>query len=153
MFLLMFFNSKIAMHISFKIILSVLGTASTYKVLKACWDRYYTTDSTAKVSGNEINEVLFTHNYKTCCTDTRKTDASCTNMYCMSKKVDRIVNILDAAEHSVSLSMNTFSLKQLSAAIINAHKRGVNVRAIADSGMCYNTYSSMRELYAAGTKV
>lgn len=143
------------MHISFKIISSVLGTAVTYKVLKACWERFYTTNTTttetATANANEINEILFTHNYKTCCTATKKRDANCTNMYCMSKKIDRIVNILNAAEHSVSLSMNTFSLKQLSEAVINAHNRGVNVRAIAETGMCYNVHCSMRDLSAAGT--
>lgn len=140
------------MHYSFKIILGVLGSAVTYKVLKACWDRYYnTTDSTPTPSANDINEVFFTHNYKTCCTATNKRDnAICTNMYCMSKKIGRIVDIINAAEHSVSLSMNTFSMKQLSAAIVRAHIRGVNVRAIATYATCYNIYSSMRELSAAG---
>lgn len=136
------------MHISFKIGLSAVGTAVIYKVLKTCWDRYYTTPTETE---SDINEVMFTHNYKTCCTATNTRDAKCTNIYCMSKKIDRIVGIIDAAEHSVSLCMNTFSLKQLSIAIINAHNRGVNVRAIAESSMCYNVYSSMRDLSGAGT--
>lgn len=81
-------------------------------------------------SMNEINEVFFLNNTSLCCMGG---DANCVNLYCKAKAVGRIIEIINAAQQSISFCMYMFSVEELSNAIIKAHNRGVYVRAIADS--------------------
>lgn len=119
---------------------ALIGSALAFKVLKACWDFFNT--------ANDINEVIFSNSRSACCTDKR--NSNCTSTYCMAKHIGRIVEIINAAQQSISLYMYMFTLKELSVAIIRAHERGVYVRVIAEQSMAYSSGSQMRYLSDAG---
>lgn len=128
------------MNYVYKSILGVIIGTVTFKVYKAC--QFQT-----GLPANEINEVLFLNNKSMCCNGKR--DASCKNKYCSSIVIDRIVEIINAAQQSISFCIYMFSVEELCTAIISAHKRGVYVRAIADS-QGFADHSQMRKLSDAG---
>lgn len=128
------------MNISYTIILGTIGTALTFKLLKACWDYF---------NDKDINEVIFSNNRSACCTG-NKSDSKCRSSYCMARHIDRMVEIINAAQHSVSLYMYILTIKELSDAIIKAHERGCLVRVVSESSMAYSTGSQMRCMSDAG---
>lgn len=127
------------MNSVYKSILGVVIGTVTFKVYKAFQFKTPLSD--------EINEVFFLNNESLCCNGKR--EATCTNNYCKAIVIDRIVELLDAAQQSISFCMYMFSVEELSIAIIKAHKRGVYVRAIADS-KGFAAHSHMRKLSDAG---
>lgn len=121
------------------VVFGAIGTALTFKLFKACWDFF---------KAPEFNEVIFSNTRSSCCTVQK--DSNCTSKYCMVKHIDRMVEIINAAQQSISLCMYMFTVKELSIAIIKAHERGVYVRVIAESSMAFSSGSQMRYLSDAG---
>lgn len=55
--------------------------------------------------------------------------------HCAYSYLKRLLHFLASAKTSISMCMYMLTLKQVTAELVNAHKRGVSVRLITDKGM------------------
>lgn len=84
----------------------------------------------------ERNEVIFFYGYQSICdhhmNDTVITRNALQRTDCSQCKVQKIIEWICEARKTLDICLYMFSSKQLSEAVIDAHKRGVCVRLILD---------------------
>lgn len=110
-----------------------LGSEIVYRLIKRLWPKRPKT----------INEVLFTNNKSGCCRSKTFDELNCLNKYCISKNLKRIIELIDAAQSTICLSMYIFTCQELSDALIRAKKRGVLIRVIGEKSMAFSSGSQL----------
>ncbi|PIQ88687.1 MAG: phospholipase [Candidatus Omnitrophica bacterium CG11_big_fil_rev_8_21_14_0_20_42_13] len=65
----------------------------------------------------------------------------------------RIIKAIDNARVSIDLAIYSFTSKEIKSSLELAHRRGVEIRIIADSKQAEGKYSVIRPLYDAGFRV
>lgn len=102
---------------------------------------YHIKEQISKNSKGLLNEVHFTCPSSACCVEESKPD--CRNPNCKARNEKRLIELIEAAKHTVLLAMYIFTSKRLCDAIVAAHNRGVRVLIIGCRSMAYSSGSQM----------
>lgn len=103
---------------------------------------------------DEVNEVLWTNDLTQVCRESHKTKvAPCNTPYCFIRNMNRVVEIIDNAQHTIDLSMYIFTMVDIAESFFRAHKRGVKIRIICDESMVYSSGSQIMDLNKVGIPV
>ncbi|XP_031625226.1 mitochondrial cardiolipin hydrolase-like [Contarinia nasturtii] len=103
-----------------------------------------------------LNEVFFVmSNALSCCPHTAKEDAikKCPNPHCKAKLSRKIIEHIDSAKHLICIAMYMFTMIHISDAVMNAKRRGVNIRIISDSSMIASSNSQINRFQKSGINV
>lgn len=96
----------------------------------------------------QLHEVLFTNRRSICCVES--VSPHCRNDHCKTRNELRIIELINAARRTLSISMYMFTCKRLGNAVVAAHQRGVRVRVIGCKSMAYSTSSQLLRLSQLG---
>lgn len=107
--------------------------------------KYYT----KRAKQNQINEALFTSD-RPCKDCDRQRNINCTNQYCYSYIISKLLSFINGARHSIYICMNIFTSQDLGEAILQAYKRGVSVKIITNETTAYATGSQIKTLHSNG---
>lgn len=103
------------------------------------------------VASSHLNEVRYTCPRAACCVN--EVNVNCDNPSCKVRNEKRIVDLINAAKHTVLLAMYIFTSNCQAEAIIAAQERGVRVLMIGCRSMAYSSGSQMVRLSKLSTKI
>lgn len=98
-----------------------------------------------------LAEVLFSSRRSSCCLN-GSVSPDCRNNYCRSRIERRMLQLMNAAQHTLSVSMYFFTSQRLGDAVVAAHQRGVRVRVIGDKSMAYSNSSQLLRMAQKGER-
>lgn len=110
--------------------------------------RLYRSPSTGTEPG-QLNEVLFSSRKSSCCLN-GTVAPDCSNAYCRSRIERSLLELMNAAQQTLSISMYFFTSQRLGDAVIAAYQRGVRVRVIGDKSMAYSKSSQLLRMAQKG---
>lgn len=98
---------------------------------------------------NDKMHFIFTN--ESCCNlNDHFTITKCINGFCAGRLMNKILYYIDSAEKSIHVAMFTLSNQQLANSIIDAYRRGVEIRIILDRTNSKDQYSQYNRLKKAG---
>ncbi|KAH8285805.1 hypothetical protein KR018_008758, partial [Drosophila ironensis] len=119
-------------------LVATVGLSLALKLGWSLWQGYRTP--------KPILEVLMFNELSQECHKPSKEPSECSNAYCATCQVDRIVEHIDRAAYAIDVAMYTLSSERLVQAILRAAKRGVELRILSDKEMTCSVGSQVRAL-------
>lgn len=104
-------------------------------------------------SSDHLNEVMFFTDKGIECKANCYNRLICTKNSSAYRNLRRLIQLLEEATSSLDVCMFFFTCQDLSEAIIRVHRKGVNVRVIADAEMADGCGTQIPELRKCGVPV
>lgn len=98
---------------------------------------------------NAIEDAIFT-GYEECKKCYFQKSSNCNNQYCYNYTLKKVKSLIDGAKHSLYICMNIFTSTDMSSLVLDAHKRGVEVKIIANESTSHATGSQLPMLHRSG---
>ncbi|XP_015116833.1 mitochondrial cardiolipin hydrolase [Diachasma alloeum] len=126
-----------------------LGTEVAWQL----WKKYFRKNGN---SNNEtITEALIFNCESAQCREHAMRQVSCEIPHCPGRNIKKLVHFFDSAKKTLDVCIYILTYKDISDAIIRAHKRDITIRLIVDSGMSETSGCStqLTRIRRAGIKI
>ncbi|XP_063981751.1 mitochondrial cardiolipin hydrolase [Diachasmimorpha longicaudata] len=147
------FNVVLSMTSTLKLGIGFIVFSIGSEVAWQLWKKYFRKNGTS--NNGKINEALIFNFESAYCREHAMRQAVCDIPHCPGRNIKKLVNFFDSVKETLDVCIYILTYKDISDAIIRAHRRGINIRLIVDSGMsetssCSTQLSRMRR---AGIKI